>query len=120
MTEKLDALLLGLRDGAQEIAAFAAATPRAEFDADVMKARSVIMSLMIVGELMGKIEDYHPHFSAAHPDLPWKQVRGLRNRIAHGYFGINREVIWVTATESIPALIAALSDFVPSGTIRRH
>jgi uncharacterized protein with HEPN domain len=120
LTEKLDALLLRLRDVAQEIAAFAEVTPRAEFDADVMKARSVIMSLMIVGELMGKIEDHHPHFAAAHPSLPWKQVRGLRNRIAHGYFGINREVIWTTATVSIPALIVALSDAIPSGTIRRH
>jgi uncharacterized protein with HEPN domain len=120
LTERLDALLLRLRDVAQEIEDFVVATPRAEFDADVMKSRSVIMSLMIVGELMGKIEDHHPHFSTDHPDLPWKQVRGLRNRIAHGYFGINRDVIWVTATESIPALIAALSNSIPLGTIRRR
>ena len=119
MTERLDALLLHLRDVAQEIEAFVVVTPRSDFDADVMKSRSVIMSPMIVGELMGKIEDHYPQFSAAHPDLPWKQVRGLRNRIAHGYFGINRDVIWVTATESIPALIAALSNSIPSGTIHQ-
>ncbi len=93
MTERLDVLLLHLRDVAQEIATFVDATPRADFDADVMKARAIIMSLMIVGELMGKIEDHHRHFVDAHPELRWKQVRGLRNRIAHGYFGVRRDTI---------------------------
>jgi uncharacterized protein with HEPN domain len=35
----------------------------------------------------------HPDFVANHPDIPWRQMRGMRNRMAHGYFDINLEIV---------------------------
>ena len=39
-----------------------------------------------------------------YPTLPWKQIRGMRNRMAHGYFDINLDVVWDTIQHSLPEL----------------
>jgi uncharacterized protein with HEPN domain len=48
--------------------------------------------------------DECPEFAAAHPNIPWKQMRGMRNRMAHGYFEINLDVVWDTLQQSLPEL----------------
>jgi uncharacterized protein with HEPN domain len=49
-------------------------------------------------------------FSAAHPDVPWRSMRNMRNRMAHGYFDINLDVVWETVDEWLPALLEQLSE----------
>ena len=41
------------------------------------------MSLVIVGEAASKLMDQYPDFTTAHPQVPWRSMRGMRNRIAH-------------------------------------
>lgn len=38
------------------------------------------------------------------PEVPWHQARGIRNILVHAYFSVNWDVVWTTATESIPKL----------------
>jgi len=45
-----------------------------------------------------------PDFAAQHPEIPWKQMRGMRNRMAHGYFEIDLEIVWDTIQTSLPDL----------------
>lgn len=52
--------------------------------------------------------DAHPDFAAGHPALPWRNMRGMRNRIAHGYFEINLEVVWDTVKIALPDLLQQL------------
>jgi uncharacterized protein with HEPN domain len=59
------------------------------FLGDRRTQRAVVMSLVIVGEAATKAMDHYPDFTAAHPQVPWRSMRGMRNRIAHGYFDIN-------------------------------
>lgn len=66
------------------------------------------MSLIIIGEAATKVMDQHPDFTGAHPEIPWRSVRGMRNRIAHGYFDLNLDVVWGTVTSALPALLAVL------------
>jgi uncharacterized protein with HEPN domain len=47
-------------------------------------------------------------FTQAHPEVQWRNMRGMRNRMAHGYFDINLDVVWETAQEWIPALLKQL------------
>lgn len=42
-----------------------------------------------------------PGFVAQHPDIPWTQMRGMRNRMAHGYFDIDLNVVWDTVQLSL-------------------
>ena len=49
---------------------------------DKRTQRAVIMSLIIVGEAATKVMDSYTEFTEAHPDIPWRSMRGMRNRIA--------------------------------------
>jgi uncharacterized protein len=44
----------------------------------------------------------------AAPEIPWADIRGMRNRVAHEYFGIDVNVLWQTVREDLPPLLASL------------
>ena len=51
-------------------------------------------------------------FRDSHPDLPWKSMVGMRDRLIHGYYDVNVDVVWETITEDLPPLIAQLEKIV--------
>ena len=60
------------------------------------------MCVLQIGELSNHLtEDFR---QATADDIPWKQIRGLRNVVAHEYGNIDEESLWETITEDIPAL----------------
>ena len=44
----------------------------------------------------------------AHPELPWSEMRAMRNVVVHEYFGVTSETLWKTAREDLPAIIEPL------------
>ena len=66
------------------------------------------MSLIIIGEAATKVMDGYAEFIQAHPEVPWRSMRGLCNRIAHGYFDINLDVVWDTVQTALPELLKQL------------
>lgn len=60
-----------------------------EFMADKKTQQAVILNIIVIGEAATKIADESLEFAAKHSGIPWKQMRGMRNRMAHGYFEIN-------------------------------
>jgi len=64
----------------------------------------ILNIIIIIGEAAAKLADECTEFVADHPDVPWKQMRGMRNRMAHGYFEINLDVVWDTVQQSLPEL----------------
>lgn len=66
--------------------------------------QAVIMSLIIIGEAATRLMDRYPEFVAQHPDIPWRSMRGMRNRIAHGYFDIDLDIVWDTVQTALPPL----------------
>ena len=66
------------------------------------------MSLIIIGEAVTKVMDGYAEFAQAHTQVPWRNMRGMRNRIAHGYFDINLEVVWDTVQAALPELLKQL------------
>lgn len=66
-----------------------------------MVQEACVFNIMQIGELArNRLDD---RFTALYPDIPWKQMYGLRNRIAHDYEGIQMKIVWETITH----------DFVP-------
>ena len=63
------------------------------FLADLRAQRAVVMSLMIVGDAAARIVADHPAFAESRSNIPWRGMRGMRNRIAHGYFKIDLSVV---------------------------
>ena len=83
---------------------------RKRFLADRKSQQAVVMSLMIVGEAAARTIERSPDVVDAHPAIPWLALRGLRNRIAHGYFEIDMSIVWETTQSALPDLNATLHD----------
>ena len=76
---------------------------------DKRTQQAVVMSLLVLGEVATKVMDQHPVFAEQHKHIPWRSMRGMRNRIAHGYFDINLEVVWDTVQTALPELKSQLA-----------
>ena len=111
MTEdRLSDYLAHIREAASDACAFVEGLDEQAFQADKRTQRAVIMSLVIIGEAATKTMDRYPEFTQAHPEVPWRSMRGMRNRIAHGYFDINLDVVWETVRTALPDLLAHLPE----------
>jgi len=66
------------------------------------------MNLVIIGEAATKIMDVYSEFVESSLQVPWRNMRGMRNRIAHGYFDINLDVVWDTVQAALPELLKQL------------
>jgi len=63
---------------------------------------AVVHSLEVIGEAARQMPR---GFKSAHPEIHWREVAGLRNVIAHEYFGLDHEIIWDVIKTQIPGLI---------------
>ena len=73
---------------------------------DVLKAKSVYknavaMCILQIGELVSHLSD---DFINKHTNMPWRQIKGMRNRAAHGYEDFDVDILWNTLKEDLPAL----------------
>jgi len=66
--------------------------------------QAVVLNLMVIGEAAARITTEHKEFAVAHSQIPWAQMRGMRNRMAHGYFAIDLNIVWDTLQSSLPNL----------------
>ena len=81
---------------------------RDDFLHDNRTQQAVVMSLIIIGEAAAKVMEKYAAFTRAHPEVPWINMRGMRNRIAHGYFDIDFGIVWETVESALPALLTRL------------
>ena len=82
---------------------------RADFLADKRTQQAVILNIVVIGEAATRLADEYPEFVAGYPEVPWKSMRGMRNRMAHGYFDIDLAIVWQTVHTSLPELAARQS-----------
>lgn len=82
---------------------------RVTFRTDQIRQDAVIANIMAIGECVAKIMETFPDFVAEHPEIPWRDIKNMRNRIAHQYFQLDIDTIWVTADLMIPELVSQLS-----------
>jgi uncharacterized protein with HEPN domain len=99
-----------IQQAATDACGFVEGLEKGEFLKDKRTQQAVIMSLIIIGEAATKVMDGYPEFAQVHASVPWRNMRGMRNRIAHGYFDINLDVVWDTVQTALPQLLAQLSD----------
>lgn len=83
---------------------------REEFDANGTLQLPVTHLIQIVGEAARKVS---LATREAHPEIDWSRVTGMRHKIVHDYIEIDVGVVWDTATNDLPPLIAALEKFTP-------
>lgn len=79
------------------------------FTADIKLVEACVFNLSQLGELCRIVDDA---FAMAHPEIPWREMYGLRNRIVHDYEGVNLRLVWEIISEDIPALKDSLQKLV--------
>ena len=82
-----------------------------DFVTDIRTFDAVLRNLEIIGEAAGNIPE---EITAQYPQIPWRKMRGLRNVLAHEYFGVHPEIIWATVRSDLPPLKAALNTLLES------
>ena len=88
----------------ERIDRYLADTDEVAFLNDQKTQDAVVRNFEIIGEAAHNIELYHSTFAAAHPEIPWSVVYAMRNRVAHGYFKVDLEMVWKTIHADLPEL----------------
>jgi uncharacterized protein with HEPN domain len=65
---------------------------------------AVVRNIEIIGEAANKIQKMDSDFAANHPELPWIEMRGMRNKVIHNYFDVDWDVIWSTVKDDLPGV----------------
>ena len=71
----------------------------AEFEENEMAHFAVIRAIEVMGEAAKHVP---PEVKRKYPEVPWSRMAGMRDKIIHGYFGVDLHIVWETATRSIP------------------
>jgi uncharacterized protein with HEPN domain len=71
----------------------------AEFEGDKKTIFAATRAIQIIGEAAKKIPD---SIKAQYPEIPWKGMTGMRDKVTHEYFGVNLDVLWDTIQQDLP------------------
>jgi len=93
-------LYLGdIKDSIRKIEKYARGINFSEFSHDEKTMDAVVRNLSIIGEAVRNIPR---DTKAKNPDVAWKEILGMRNKVIHEYFGIDDEILWKTIKEDLP------------------
>jgi len=92
-------------DHAREAVEMTEGRSRSDLDADRQLNLALVRLLEVVGEAAARVpEDYRQQ----HPDIPWRDIADLRNRLIHGYDTVNFDILWTIIRKDLPPLIEML------------
>jgi uncharacterized protein with HEPN domain len=108
-----DAWLLDIVHAARDILSFCADTDAQGFREDLKTQAAVMHRLMVIGEAAKRLS---PEFRDAHPDQPWAQIAGMRDRLIHGYDKVRIDVVWQVVENDLGSLLGGIEPLVPDQT----
>jgi uncharacterized protein with HEPN domain len=115
---KDERIFLGhVRDAIRDLNEYAS-VGREAFMADRMRQDAIIRKLEIIGEAVKQISE---GTRQRRPEIPWKQIAGMRDRLTHAYFGVDLGLVWRVVERDLHALQAAIDALLadPPGNATR-
>lgn len=91
-----------MRDAAESALQFVTGRSRTDLNDDRMLLFALVRAIEIIGEAAGKVS---PEAQAELAQVPWPALIGMRNRLIHAYFDVDRDILWATVTVSLPDLL---------------
>lgn len=103
MSKRRDAeCLTDIREAIRRINAYIAGFSFEQFMKDTKTQDAVIRNLEVIGEATKNLSS---RLRRSYPDIPWKEMAGVRDKMIHHYFGINYDIVWTLAKEDLPQLL---------------
>lgn len=90
---------------AEKVMAYTAGLDQVRFVASSLNYDATLRNLELIGEAATHVPDA---IRAAHPQVPWRLIVATRNRLIHGYLGIDNDTLWSIVVSEVPALLASL------------
>lgn len=82
---------------------------RSQLDSDPLLAAALERFIEVIGEAASKVS---PATREAMPDVPWREIVGMRNRLVHGYAAVDHDILWDVASVDLPDLLSRLREFL--------
>lgn len=102
--------LTDIRDAIDKILGYTS-TGHGDFIADPMTQDAVVRNIEIIGEATRGVSDATRR---AHPEIPWRDMADMRNKVIHDYFRIDLEVVWDVVTNDLPPLREQIDGLLPT------
>jgi len=96
-------------DSIVEIEAFVKGLDFSNFKTDRKTILAVIRDIEVIGEAAKKISRL---IRKNYPEIPWKDIAGMRDKLIHGYFGIDLDILWETIRQDLPQLKIHISKLI--------
>lgn len=93
----------------EHITAYTQDMTQSEFQADQKTIDAVLRNLEIIGEAARHVPET---ITKKHPDIPWEEMRAIRNIVVHEYFGVNLNIIWHTTQVNLPSIVDKLEEIL--------
>ncbi len=103
--------LLHIRDAIEKVLKYTAVTKEA-FLSDSKTQEAVVRNIEIIGEATKNLSEA---LRTKYPDIPWKRIAGMRDKLIHEYFGVNYELIWDVIEKDFPGLREAIQKILQKG-----
>lgn len=97
MTLYLKDIIQNMRDAEE----FVQGVSYDEFSSDKKTFNAVVRAIEVAGEATKHIPET---IRAKYPSVPWKEMAGMRDKVIHFYFGVDREAVWIVVKERIPGI----------------
>jgi uncharacterized protein with HEPN domain len=86
----------------------------AALEQDEKAQDAIVRTPTVIGEAAVRIHKEALEFVSAHPELPWSQMRGIRNKVVHDYFDVAWDVVWDTVKQDLPPLLKQIESLLRS------
>lgn len=103
--------LLDIYQYGQDVLEFVQGMDEASFGDDLKTQRAVIYCIAIMGEATKKLS---PELRSQNPQIPWKEIAGMRDKCVHDYRQIDSVLVWQVTQTSIPELLQVIEPLLPT------
>jgi uncharacterized protein with HEPN domain len=100
-------------EAADDALVFIIGKERSDLDTDKMLVLALVRLLEIIGEAAAGISE---EMRSKHPEIAWRQMSAMRNRLIHGYFEVNLDIVWKTLTTELPPLACQIRKVLENET----
>jgi uncharacterized protein with HEPN domain len=92
-------------DAAKKAIEFTKSSKRSDLESDEQLSLAVVRLLEVLGEAAKNVSE---EVRQGYPEIPWRQIGGTRDRLIHGYFDVDLDIVWQIVSVDLPELVGHL------------